>query len=592
MCPRPLPRRAPPQPELTIAIYCAAPVGMLNDLSAHRRAAAPGRRRADAQAGGSAPPKEGRAPEPGGSPRQRGARRGMPRRGAARGYVRARGRRQGLDEILARVWARAGAARRAGARRHPLRGRDGAGRPDFSAGGGAAVAHTDAARRWALTWRLCATAVAGSRVRVEFGRDGRRRRRSRRRRGPSLHGRGRRRRGWRLVRPRRRAHRRARRPDCWRRRRGRARGAFPAGEASSTQSEPATPRRARRAEPCLRAGETRASGVARGGAASRGPRAAAGPARAARPRGGPVDAQPRVRRAAGPAADRRRGDWAAVPALALHCVARACPRLPAEVAPWAERVGADVVRWCGEAPPTCGPWPRRRSARWASPGAARGRGPRRSRTNSWGPRRGGRAARRDGARRRLRAARRRAGPRRAPPPRSRRSAARALGVRVARRGEPRARRRRGGGGGVRRGRGARPQRGVRRPVGGVPRESADLARRRRTRSAPDAGGARGRAGRRPRRAARAGPRPGRGGVLPDGRRPRRAAGRRRGRGRGACARAGASNGDARAVRSLRPARAAPAGAPRRRARLPGRVGRGPRARLAEHPRAPAEDAGP
>ena len=31
--------------------------------------------------------------------------------------------------------------------------------------------------------------------------------------------------------------------------------------------------------------------------------------------------------------------------------ARACPRLPAEVAPWAERVGADVVRWCGEAPP-------------------------------------------------------------------------------------------------------------------------------------------------------------------------------------------------------------------------------------------------
>ena len=86
---------------------------------------------------------------------------------ARREAVRAWNGARDLDEIPARVWARwrGAALARAGVR---FAGGDGAGRPDFELAACAKVAHTDAARRWALTWRLCATAVAGSRVRVEF----------------------------------------------------------------------------------------------------------------------------------------------------------------------------------------------------------------------------------------------------------------------------------------------------------------------------------------------------------------------------------------------------------------------------------------
>ena len=101
------------------------------------------------------------APAPaGGAPRDAA---GAARREAVRAWNGARD----LDEIPARVWARwrGAALARAGVR---FAGGDGAGRPDFELAACAKVAHTDAARRWALTWRLCATAVAGSRVRVEF----------------------------------------------------------------------------------------------------------------------------------------------------------------------------------------------------------------------------------------------------------------------------------------------------------------------------------------------------------------------------------------------------------------------------------------
>ena len=139
----------------------------------------------------------------------------------------------------------------------------------------------------------------------------------------------------------------------------------------------------------------------------------------------------------------------------------------------------------------------------------------------------------------------------------------------------------------------RARRGVRRPVGERPaRVGGPRAARDGRAPRLDAGGARGRAGRRPRRAARAGPRPG-GGVLPDGRRPRAL---RDGDAAAVEARAreaGASNEDARA-----PVRcAARPGARRAAARRPdaARVCQAEwaaahEARLAEHLRAPAEDA--
>ena len=287
------------------------------------------------------------APAPaGGAPRDAA---GAARREAVRAWNGARD----LDEIPARVWARwrGAALARAGVR---FAGGDGAGRPDFELAACAKVAHTDAARRWALTWRLCATAVAGSRVRVEFvatvvDAD------AARGAGPSLgtgaggagaDG------GWSgLV--------GALDDD--------GRGARPAGGAGAgaravprrrgeldAERVRRRPRRARRAESLpARAGDAGLRAwLARGGEAA-GRALLLGLARALRPRAADlVDAQ-RREFAARPDLPPigAEGDWAAVPALALHCVARACPRLPAEVAPWAERVGADVVRWCGEAPP-------------------------------------------------------------------------------------------------------------------------------------------------------------------------------------------------------------------------------------------------
>ena len=287
------------------------------------------------------------APAPaGGAPRDAA---GAARREAVRAWNGARD----LDEIPARVWARwrGAALARAGVR---FAGGDGAGRPDFELAACAKVAHTDAARRWALTWRLCATAVAGSRVRVEFvatvvDAD------AARGAGPSLgtgaggagaDG------GWSgLVGALDDATGAA--PDLPEAQ-ARAHARCLAGEASSTQSEFGDARDALAALSLyLRAGDAGLRAwLARGGEAA-GRALLLGLARALRPRAADlVDAQ-RREFAARPDLPPigAEGDWAAVPALALHCVARACPRLPAEVAPWAERVGADVVRWCGEAPP-------------------------------------------------------------------------------------------------------------------------------------------------------------------------------------------------------------------------------------------------
>jgi len=272
---------------------------------------------------------------------------------ARREAVRAWNGARDLDEIPARVWARwrGAALARAGVR---FAGGDGAGRPDFELAACAKVAHTDAARRWALTWRLCATAVAGSRVRVEFvatvvDAD------AARGAGPSLgtgaggagaDG------GWSgLVGALDDATGAA--PDLPEAQ-ARAHARCLAGEASSTQSEFGDARDALAALSLyLRAGDAGLRAwLARGGEAA-GRALLLGLARALRPRAADlVDAQ-RREFAARPDLPPigAEGDWAAVPALALHCVARACPRLPAEVAPWAERVGADVVRWCGEAPP-------------------------------------------------------------------------------------------------------------------------------------------------------------------------------------------------------------------------------------------------
>ena len=260
------------------------------------------------------------APAPaGGAPRDAA---GAARREAVRAWNGARD----LDEIPARVWARwRGAAR---ARRRPPAGGGGAGRPDLRAGG-VRQGRPRRTRRggWALTWRLCATAVAGSRVRVEFvatvvDADARARAR-----GPAPgHGRGRRRRGRRLVRPRRRARRRD------------GRGARPAGGAGAgaravprrrgeldAERVRRRPRRARRAESLPARGRAGLEGVARAGRRGRGPRAAAGPARALRPRAADLADAQRREFAARPDLPPigAEGDWAAVPARARARVARA-----------------------------------------------------------------------------------------------------------------------------------------------------------------------------------------------------------------------------------------------------------------------------
>jgi len=266
-----------------------------------------------------------------------------------------------LDDLPARVWARwrgvalaRAGVRFAGGGSAPdfelAAGGDCADPPDFELAACAKVAHTDAARRWALTWRLRATPVAGSRVAVAFvatvvdadaARDA----------GPIL-GTG------------------AGGVDAWSGLVGAlddATGAWPdvpeaqahaharclAGEASTSQSEFGDVRDAL----CvltlyLRAGDAGFRAWLAAGGETAGRALLVGLARALRPRAADlVGAQRREFRARpdlppiGAA-----GDWAAVPALALHCLARACPMLPTEVAPWAEGVGGDVARWCGDAP--------------------------------------------------------------------------------------------------------------------------------------------------------------------------------------------------------------------------------------------------
>ena len=270
------------------------------------------------------------APAPaGGAPRDAA---GAARREAVRAWNGARD----LDEIPARVWARwrGAALARAGVR---FAGGDGAGRPDFELAACAKVAHTDAARRWALTWRLCATAVAGSRVRVEFVAtvvDADAARGAGPSLGPGAGGAGADG-GWSgLVGALDDATGAA--PDLPEAQ-ARAHARCLAGEASSTQSEFGDARDALAALSLyLRAGDAGLRAwLARGGEAA-GRALLLGLARALRPRAADlVDAQ-RREFAARPDLPPigAEGDWAAVPALALHCVARACPRLPAEVAPW------------------------------------------------------------------------------------------------------------------------------------------------------------------------------------------------------------------------------------------------------------------
>ena len=175
------------------------------------------------------------APAPaGGAPRDAA---GAARREAVRAWNGARD----LDEIPARVWARwrGAALARAGVPAGGRRRRARAGPTELAAC--AKVAHTDAARRWALTWRLCATAVAGSRVRVEFvatvvDAD------AARGAGPSLgtgaggagaDG------GWSGLVGALDDERRARRPTCRRRRRGRTR-AVPRRRALGLDAEPSS----------------------------------------------------------------------------------------------------------------------------------------------------------------------------------------------------------------------------------------------------------------------------------------------------------------------------------------------------------------